>query len=448
MWRLKTARALIIFVSIWIALFLMQPAIQGALTPKIKITPNHALIDDNVKIVLQGFEKGQIVTVSASYTNSSGQILESHAEFLTDQRGRVNVATQTPISGTYQHADAMGLFWSMTPARDKKPVAGSTQNSLSPFNAQFDAIVKGQIVATATMQQWPATADVTRIPVHDQGLRGVLFLPSGKKPHPGVIFLGGSEGGLHEGPAAFLASKGYAVLTLAYFRYEDLPKSMENIPLEYFETAIDWLEARKEIRHDGIAVIGASRGTELALLLGSTFPQVRAVVAIAPSSVIWPGLGSPVDGSEPPAWIYKGQPLPFMSLRQLNPEQKKRIDQLLPTNPNTPVLWCQIQLENKAAVNNASIPVEKINGPILLISGNDDKLWPSTEMADMIMNRLKEANHGFPDAYIAYPNVGHNIPLPNMPVLIRLGGNPESMAAAAVDSWTHIVKFLNSAFGR
>jgi hypothetical protein len=185
MWHLKSARALIIFISTWIALFLMQPAIQGAPTPKIKITPDHALIDDNVKIVLQGFGKDQPVTVSASYTNSFGQTLKAHAEFLTDQRGQVNVATQAPTSGTYQHANAMGLFWSMTLASGKKTMAGPTPNILNPISIQFNAIVKGQTVASATLQQYSTAEGVTRIPVHDKGLRGVLFLPPGNPPTPG-----------------------------------------------------------------------------------------------------------------------------------------------------------------------------------------------------------------------------------------------------------------------
>jgi hypothetical protein len=453
MWRPKTARALITFASALMALFLAEPATQGAPAPEINITPDHAFINDNVQIVLQGFETDQPVTLSASFTNSVGQIWESHAEFLTDRHGRVDLATRAPISGTYRHADAMGLFWSMSlvPSENVKvPSVHGASTNIDVQEVKVTAAANGHILAAATLQRFWLPTGVERIDVRDNGLRGILFLPSGVKPHPGVIVLGGSEGRLPETSAALLASKGYAALALAYFNYEDLPKSLENIHLEYFETAIAWLQARKEIRHDGIAVFGGSRGAELALLLGSTFPEIRAVVALAPSSVAWPGLSSAPDANEPPAWIYKGQPLPYMTLRQLDLEQKKDIDRLSPTNPSTPTLWCQIQLKNRAAVSNASIPVEKINGPVLLVSGNDDKLWPSKAMADMIMNRMREAKHRFPDKDLAYPNVGHYIPLPNMPAKahLALGGDAESTAAAAVDSWAHIIEFLNLAFGR
>ena len=47
-----------------------------------------------------------------------------------------------------------------------------------------------------------------------------------------------------------------------------------------------------------------------------------------------------------------------------------------------------------ATVEKAAIPVEKIGGPILLISGTDDQIWPAGEFCAAILARLKKA--GFP----------------------------------------------------
>jgi dienelactone hydrolase len=90
-----------------------------------------------------------------------------------------------------------------------------------------------------------------------------------------VLVVGGSEGGLLPGKAAWLASRGYAALALAYFRYDDLPPLLEGIPLEYFGSALGWMMQRPEILADRIAVVGTSRGGELALQLGSMFPQIK-----------------------------------------------------------------------------------------------------------------------------------------------------------------------------
>jgi dienelactone hydrolase len=446
--RLKTTNTPATFVLGLLVLFMVQFATHGE-TPQIKITPATTFIGGEVKIVLRGFNKNQLVTVSVASTNLAGQIWESHAEFLTDRRGRVDLATQAPVSGTYRKADASGLFWSASEVPGEKmtnpPARNDPANGPAKVDIHFTAAVNGEILATAILPGFLTPPGVEKISVHDNGLRGILFLPPGKKPHPGAIFLGGSEGGLHDTFAAFLASKGYAVLALAYFKYDDLPKSLENIPLEYFGTAIDWLAARKEVRHGGIAVVGGSRGGELALLLGTTYPQIRAVVAVAPSNVIWPD----PEGKRQPAWTYQGRPLPFMFMNsELSLGESNEMAQLDWKNPMAGTQWCQILLKNKAEVDKASIPVEKINGPVLLISGNDDHLWPSTEMADMVMERLRQNKHGFPDEHLAYPNVGHLIPLPNMSTMnLPLGGDPESTAAAAADSWAHMVKFLNSAFG-
>ncbi|WP_215731645.1 acyl-CoA thioester hydrolase/BAAT C-terminal domain-containing protein [Bizionia saleffrena] len=60
-------------------------------------------------------------------------------------------------------------------------------------------------------------------------------------------------------------------------------------------------------------------------------------------------------------------------------------------------------------VNKATIKAEKINGPILLLSGSDDKVWPSLIMADIIEQRLKENNFKHSFQNIKYENAGHLI---------------------------------------
>ena len=62
-----------------------------------------------------------------------------------------------------------------------------------------------------------------------------------------------------------------------------------------------------------LGVTGLSRGGELALLLGTTFPQkVGAIVGLVPSGVVMPGFGSDPSASTRSAWSYEGSPLPFV----------------------------------------------------------------------------------------------------------------------------------------
>ena len=60
-------------------------------------------------------------------------------------------------------------------------------------------------------------------------------------------------------------------------------------------------------------------------------------------------------------------------------------------------------------VTQATIKVENINGPILLFSGMDDRVWPSSLMADMIEQRIRENNFKSSFQNIKYKEAGHLI---------------------------------------
>src|SRR5262245_7039007 len=157
----------------------------------------------------------------------------------------------------------------------------------------------------------PLDWNVRTVAIRERGLVGTLFLPAGPPPYPAVITLGGSSPGVFSTPGALFASRGIAALALAYFGVEHLPKHLERIPLEYFETAIQWCTRRDDLRPETLAVAGASRGGELALLVASTYPEIIAVVVWVGSGVIWGGMGGKVD--EPvAAWTHNGRDLPFV----------------------------------------------------------------------------------------------------------------------------------------
>jgi hypothetical protein len=54
-------------------------------------------------------------------------------------------------------------------------------------------------------------------------------------------------------------------------------------------------------------------------------------------------------------------------------------------------------LRNTEEAKEATIQVERIQGAILLISGERDRLWPATLMSEQIMSRLKTM--GFDNHY-------------------------------------------------
>ena len=309
----------------------------------------------------------------------------------------------------------------------------------------IEAEVEGNVVASAVFKTMVVATHVTEIPVRENGLVGSMFKPGSSGPHPGIIVFGGSGGGLESASynAKMLASHGYAALALAYFAWEDLPLVLVNIPLEYFEKAIQWMETQHYVTPGKIGVLGASRGGELALLLGATFPKIKAVVAYVPSHVVW-GWG---DMS---SWTYKGKPLDFVS-NNTTGEQRKELFKN-PPYKLTPIFLANLQ--NTSAVEKAIIPVESINGPVLLISGKDDQMWPSALMSDMVMKRLSRYKHSFPYHHLSYKGAGHIIGIPYYPtttlhsvhplakVDYAYGGNAQDNAFASVDSWPKVLQFF------
>lgn len=423
--------------------------------PHFIVEPPMALVDQIVQTCLVGLKPLQPVTIRTQMRDDLDRLWKAHAIFEADETGTVDLGTQCPVSGTYVDADVMGLFWSMALPPDTPEVSPFFKTALMPTLITLRAEVDEQEITTVTLGRLFVAPDVIRTPVHDRGLVGVLFHPSGPGPYPGVLVVGGSGGGLgwSEEMAALLASHGFAALALAYFAVADLPDDLVQIPLEYFETALAWMRAHPVVQGERLAVMGASYGGQLALLLGATFSQVGAIIAYSPGSVVERGLRrggpGPVDES---AWSYRGRPLPYLR-NSVTPAQMADIFSRTPIAV-TPLYL--INLADPVAVAEAAIPVENIAGPVLLISGQDDSMWPSTLMADMVMERLRVHGHPYHDRHLSYAGAGHPLRAPYLPTtvtfvrhrignMMAFGGDPRQQASANAASWLQVLAFLGAA---
>ncbi|HEV2439562.1 MAG TPA: acyl-CoA thioester hydrolase/BAAT C-terminal domain-containing protein [bacterium] len=420
---------------------------------RLDVTPSPALVDDALRIVVSGGRPDESVTVRARMRDGLDRRWESDAAFAADRSGGVNVAASRPVSGTYDAADPRGLLWSM---RLVEGQPGGGWANASPLETEFTVTSGTGRSASFRLQRLFAGAGVSRMDVRDDGLVATLFRPAGEGPRPAIITVPGSGGGLSEGSAALLASHGFVALALAYFRAERLPESLAEIPLEYFDTAIRWLRRHEVVGKQALGVMGVSRGGELALLLGATFSEFRAVVGYVPSGVAHAGIsgGGLREARRRPAWTLEGKPAqPFIASRDAG-----RMEEPAPSAEPlalTPVFLRALQ--DRAAVEAAEIPVERINGPVLMISGQDDQMWPSPVLAEIAMTRLARHHHRFPYTHLSYPGAGHIIGQPGLPATITAsqhplaerslayGGNAKDNAAAAADSWPKVLAFFREA---
>ncbi|WP_127142330.1 acyl-CoA thioester hydrolase/BAAT C-terminal domain-containing protein [Flagellimonas marinaquae] len=236
--------------------------------------------------------------------------------------------------------------------------------------------------------------------INHNGFEASYYVKNDLVNKKAIVLIGGGQWGDYW--AREFANNGMAGLSLPYIGKEGLPKLPEEIDLAYFENAIIWLSKQKEVNKDKIVVIGASRNAELALLIASTFPElVSGVVAYSPSSVSWSNTVLPYNSDElKPSWIYKGIEIPYLPMEKITGSETDKIEML--------EYWKK-GLSKKEFVNQATIKAEKINGPILLFSGIDDKVWPSSLMADMIEENLKKVNFKYSVQNIKYENAGHLI---------------------------------------
>jgi len=242
--------------------------------------------------------------------------------------------------------------------------------------------------------------------VDENGLVADFFTESSMQPRKAILMVGGSEGGKSwsrvRTPIEILVQRGYSVLSLAYFKARGLPDTLQEIPLEYFERAFDWLSAQAGIAPDAFALLGGSKGAEAALLLGSKYPSVKAVIAFSPSSHVWQGIPGDrfalVDDVRS-SWTWEGEGLPFLPY----PAHIHRRDLLMMRLRK----MHEEALRDEAKAQNAAIPVENIQGAIMLISGTGDRLWPAAEMGERMMTRLTVNGFKYPHEHLVLDG-GHN----------------------------------------
>jgi dienelactone hydrolase len=422
----------------------------GAAELKIVATPSVALYGEPFSLKVMGLRPGEKATVKAVSKDARKILWESAAVFEADAAGAVDVGRHAPVSGAYAEADIFGLLWSMKPVNSdsKKPV-GYRDDEVNGWTVDFSATDSTGATASTRFRcvfQMPGRG-LVRVPLEKDGLVGFLHYPAEGGPFPGVIILGGSNGGLYEWLARAFASNGFAALTLAYFQYPNLPEELVEIPLEYFERATAWMKAQPKVRAGRLGLAGGSKGGELALLLASRSHDFQAIVAWTPGAHVWEGLSqrffSP-DYQPVSSWSLGGRPLPFMPFKA-SPEDKEKekkgelasyvkfhLDSLTQADP--------------AIVEKAAVPVEKIQAPILLVSGTDDQTWPAGEFCAVILARLKKAGFPYEVKHLINEKGGHQSFLPYFITGNRggiSGGSPQADARGGYRSWAETMAFLH-----
>ena len=368
-----------------------------------------------VDIRIRGFVPNKPAIVRVEARDASGRRWVATASYETNKHGNIDTATFPALSGSYSGVWAMGLVATMQP----KPAPRADvsfrwpDGRRQPFQV---TAVQGAKRFALTIERELGDVSLLRAntTVRHDGFLGAYYAPAAERHHEALLVFGGSEGGLASRQmAASFAANGYPALALAYFGAPGLPQTLTDVPLEYFVRALRWLEAQPQVDASRVFVLGVSRGSEAAQLLGVHFPKlVHGVVAVVPSDFV--NCAYPIcNGS---AWTLNGVPLPY----------EPRFGTLAPVD--TPA---------------ARIPDERIRGPILFVCAALDEDWPSCPYSHIALTILR--NDAYPHELIEAPSAYHGLGalVPYEPSTGMTNGQERLNERGREGIWPQVLAFLH-----
>ena len=280
--------------------------------------------------------------------------------------------------------------------------------------------------------------DTETLPARYGEVDAKLYVQEGAA-RPLLVGLGGAEGGNAWASQRWKAQRdrfeqaGYAFLALGYFGLPNTPQTLDRIALEGIHRAITQAQSNPAVSDQCVVILGGSKGAELALALASHYPDIDAVVALAPADTVFP---AHTDAMNTSSWALEGEPLPFVPIPWAATWDLIRGDLLA---------VMERALSDKDGVAAAAIAVERIQGPVLLISAMGDEMWPATQMADRMIARLEQNGFRFPHRHLAVEG-GHAAVLDQFAEVetflqSEVAAQPDCATALATDSASRSDRF-------
>ncbi|MFI5334164.1 MAG: acyl-CoA thioesterase/BAAT N-terminal domain-containing protein [Chlamydiales bacterium] len=420
----------------------------------IDIQQTSSLLFDPINIKVTNLERKEEIEFRANLKDERGRLWTSHALFRADGNGEVDLATSSPISGTYASADAMGLFWSMQLDSAEKDREIFLWKGMDPLKVQLSVKLSNGKMFQKRIDRMVIKNGVKKLSVKEKGIDGNLYLPAGEGPFPGVIVLAGTAGGYpSDAYVAQFANHGYAALGLAFCNTPSTPSYLANIPLEYFCKAIQWMQNSKEVDSSHLFMVGTSIGGTASLAAASKYKDIKGVISIAGRGFIPEALETDENSSPQPMFNFAGKPLPFLPCER-PPFTKENYQ----SNYYLQTALGPLFKMKQEDVDKIAIRVEKIQGPVLLIGTLDDRMAASAILCEHAYERLRTNSFPYPYDFLVYKGAGHTMGaagFPNTPSTVAdarfvkefqayyfLGGNPYDIAKAQVASWAKVFEFL------
>lgn len=382
--------------------------------------------------------------------------LRSQLAGVTSWRSKVSVRSDSSGSLDYTGSNATvaeHLLWSMTELHTTEESYFELEDSNAwwqrgSFKLTLAIRQAGAVLATRTTEQVFRNRSVSVRRFTDSSHPKFVYRPACISPIPAVVLLQNGENALIHVFAALIASRGVVATIVNY-----APNRMiRSHPLEQVEDAILWTKNQPYVFPTPPLLFGVSRSAELALLMAAHFQSVGPVIAFHPSSVAHAALG-PTGVADEPAWLIGGHPV--ISLQKDN-----RFLSITREGLQRPPFRLEprytAMFGDPEAFLRSRIPVERINNPVLLISGSRDAIWPAAMMANQILAARAATGGSASTTSLVYHDAGHAIGVPNFPLgtltfrsspnsrPYDFGGDLLATSAASFAAWQEVSKFIDN----
>lgn len=244
--------------------------------------------------------------------------------------------------------------------------------------------------------------------IMEHGFVGHLAEPDGGSDRA-VIVIMGSEKSLLPGIkfAQRFADFGIIGLAVSLYGAKGLPDSPNQIPLDMFVPAVEYLREKKKIDH--ISVYGQSMGSIFAVLVAQYIGGMENLIMVSPTHVPFEGtLKDKKTMSARSVATFKGVDIPFVSA-DFSKIKASKYYKHKDADYKVTGMWIAYHdaYQDKEKEKKAMLHVEKTNSRVLLIAGHEDEAWPAEYSACEIEKNLIDVGYEKEVKVIVYPHGSH-----------------------------------------
>lgn len=261
---------------------------------------------------------------------------------------------------------------------------------------------------------------------------GFHLLPDDPVDADPIVTFGGSEGSSNFDLAVELAEEGYEVYSLFFFGADNQTEALNGVPLELFGDFLEYADLRGE----DVAVLGASKGAEIGLVLTNYYEEISNIILYAPSSYVFMGLDFTEAAGA--SWSWEGTDLEYIDIT--NSDFGAFIRSMFDSVVLNPVKYRETYESAVEMADNreeARIDTSNFDGQALLFAGRDDAMWQGDIAAEEIGEAL-----GDNAEVIIYDGAGHLFGAPPNLAGFAMGGTLDANMEAKEDSDERLYQFL------